>query len=551
MRMAQIGFELFAPTVTGARLLGEWNDWEPLDMERGDDGAWRVAAELPDGCHRYRFAVRTKSWFFEEDAWVELVDPRATALDATSENAVARIEGGERLLDRYAWRHDGAELPPDDALTIYEMHIGDFSGGEADPHARGRFEHVVEKLDYLQELGVNALELMPVWGYPGEFSWGYNPRHPFAVEPTYGSSEDLKRLIDEAHGHGMRVLLDVVLNHAESEAPLTRIDHDYWFHHEPPDPDNSWGPSYNYEHRDEALDLYPARAFAEAVVRHWVREYHIDGLRFDAAKQMDNYDAMAALVAAAKDEAGPKPFYCVAEHIPETPEIVGVDGPMDACWHQGFYWTLQDLLCGREPDLEAVKDALDGRRRGFAGASSLVNFLTNHDHDHLLAELAACGHFDEEAFRRVELGAALLFTALGVPLVWMGEEFGEFKHKRTDPNKIDWTLLEGEPNRRLHAVYRGLARLRAEQGALRSENLEVLHEDPERRLLAWQRWDDAGSRVVTVANLSGDHLGEVELDGWPEDGPWHEWLRDFAVEAAGGRVRLELPPFEARVLVKR
>lgn len=144
-------------------------------MEKDKKGYFRTQVELEDGDYQYKFRVRSKSWFFEPDQWVEVVDPYATDIDNSTQNGVVRLKDGERIVDTYVWQHDDTPLPQDYELVIYEMHIGDFSGGEDDPYARGKYKHVVEKLDYLCELGINAIELMPVKEYPEDYSWGYNP----------------------------------------------------------------------------------------------------------------------------------------------------------------------------------------------------------------------------------------------------------------------------------------------------------------------------------------------------------------------------------------
>lgn len=549
MRTPPVEFTLFAPYNEEAALIAEFTDWQPLEMTRGDDGVFRVQVPLEDGAYRYTFRVRSKSWFFDEDTWVEVVDPYATAIDYEGgENGVVRIRQGVRYLDDYVWQHDEAHLPADNALVIYELHVADFSGGEDDEQARGDFRHVEEKLDYLQELGVNALELMPVQAYPGDYSWGYNPRHFFAVEPGYGTPDDLKRLVDACHGRGIRVILNMVLNHSESESPLTQIDHDYWYHHEPTDPDNTWGPEFNYEEHDEALDTFPARKFAGDVVRFWAEEYHIDGIRFDAAKHIGSYDFMTWVADEAKRAAGVKPFYTVAEHIPETPEIVGQEGPMDGCWHNGFYHGVTAHLTGERFDLDELKGLLDGRRKGFAGATSLVNYTASHDHGHLMSVLAEAGIHGEEAFRRAKLGAVLTFTALGVPMLWMGGEFGEYKEKKLEAAKIDWLLLQNEANRDLFEFYKGLVALRKEQGALQSENLEF-HENTGARVLAFRRWDGGGAQLVVVANLSDSHHDAYRVPE-VESGTWHEWTKAYDTEVSG-QLSLELGAWEAQVFVKR
>lgn len=544
-----IQFQLFAPYNEGAALIGSFSDWEPIPMEKDADGYFRTTVDLADGVYQYKFRVQSRSWFFEPNQWVDVNDPYTTDIDNSTQNCVARIKDGQRIVDTYVWQHDDKPLPSDHELVIYEMHVGDFSGGEDDSYVRGQYKHVVEKLDYLCELGINAIELMPVKEYPGDHSWGYNPRYFFASESSYGSTEGLKHLIDECHARGIRVFMDGIYNHSEAESPLTQIDHDYWYHHEPRDPENNWGPEFNYEHYDENLETYPARKFIGDVVRFWIQEYHIDGIRYDAARQIANYDFMHWVVQEAKQTAGAKPFYNIAEHIPETTDITGVDGPMDGCWHESFYHCVREHICGETFDLERLKDAIDAKRQGFLGATNVVNYLTNHDHDRLMVELANREIFDEAAFKRLKLGAALLMTAMGVPMLWMGAEFGEYKPKTPDPAKIEWSLLGNDLNRGLFDYYRGLITLRKSNPALYTENVNFFYEDPEARVLAYIRWNEEGARVVVVANFSDSFLADYAIPGFPENGTWHEWTGDYDVEVHDQQLVTDLPGYEAKVFV--
>jgi 1,4-alpha-glucan branching enzyme len=546
---APIEFQLFAPYNKGAALMGSFSNWEEIPMEKDEEGYFRTRVELEDGVYQYKFRVQSKSWFLEADQWVDVVDPYATDIDDPSQNAVVRIKDGDRIVDTYVWEHDDKPLPADRELVIYEMHVADFSGGEADPLARGKYEHVVEKLDYLVELGVNAIELMPLKEYPGDYSWGYNPRYFFAAESSYGTTEQLKNLIDECHGRGIRVIIDGIYNHSESSSPLTQIDHDYWYHHAPRDPGNNWGPEFNYEFYDENLGTYPARKFIGDTVRYWVQEYHLDGIRFDAARQIANYDFMHWIVQEAKNAAGPKPFYTVAEYIPETPSITNLDGPMDGCWHDSFYHCIVEHICGDTFDLERLKDAIDCKRQGFLGATNVVNYLTNHDHNHVMAELGDRGILDEPAFKRAKLGSVLLMTAVGVPLIWMGEEFGEYKAKTIEQAKIDWTLLGNDMNKGLWEYYKGLIHLRKNNQALYTENIDFFHEDPDSKVFAYTRWNDEGSRVVVVANLSENYLAGYSVPHFPANGTWHEWTGNYDVESGDDNIMIDLPEYEAKVFV--
>ncbi len=549
--MASIEFNLFAPYNKAAELIGSFSNWEAVPMEKGDDGYFRTKVELEDGDYQYKFRVQSRSWFFEPDQWVEVTDPYATDIDELSgkDNGIVRIKDGERIVDTYVWKHDDKPLPPDHELVIYELHIADFSGGEDDLDARGKYKHAIEKLDYLAELGINAIELMPIKEYPGDYSWGYNPRHFFATESSYGPTEDLKKLIDECHARGIRVIMDGIYNHSEASAPLTQIDHDYWYHHSPRDPDNNWGPEFNYEFHDEKLDTYPARKFIGDTVRFWVSEYHLDGIRYDAARQIANYDFMHWVVQEAKKTASMKPFYDIAEYIPETTSITNVDGPMDACWHDSFRHVVTVHICGDTFDLEQLKDVIDCKRQGFMGATNVVNYLTNHDHDRIMVELGNRNIFDEEAFKRLKLGAAILMTAVGVPMIWMGQEFGEYKPKTQEQSKIDWTLLGHDLNRGLFEYYKGLINLRKNNHALYTENIDFIHENLEAKVLAYSRWNDQGSRVVVVANFSENFLAGYQVPHFPVGGTWHEWTGNYDLEAGDDGIMIDLGPHEAKVFV--
>jgi 1,4-alpha-glucan branching enzyme len=544
-----IEFALLAPYNKAVSLIGSFSDWEEIPMQKGDDGYFRTRVDLEDGVHQYKFRVQSKSWFFEPDQWVDVVDPYATDIDNPTQNGIIRIKNGKKIVDTYVWKNDEEPLPPDDSLVIYEMHIADFSGGENDPNPRGKYKHAIEKLDYLSELGVNAIELMPIKEYPGDYSWGYNPRYFFATESSYGSTEDLKKFIDECHGRGIRVFMDGIYNHSESECPLTQIDYDYWYHHEPKDPEFNWGPEFNYEHYDENLETYPARKFISDTIRFWIEEYHIDGIRYDAARQIGNFDFMHWIVQETKKFAGSKPFYNVAEFVPENPDVTNMDGPMDGCWHDSFYHTVVPHLCGDRFDMEELKNAIDGKRQGFMGATNIVNYLTNHDHNHLMAEFADAGIFEEGAFKRAKLGAAILMTAMGIPMLWMGEEFGEYKSKTIEPSKIDWALLGNEDNRSLFEYYKSLIYLRKTNPALRTANVDFFHEDEEGQVLAYCRWNEEGSRVVVVANFSEHYRAGYCVPNFPENGTWHEWVGDYDLEAGDDNIMIDLPEFEAKILV--
>ena len=543
---SSIEFKLFAPYNNSATLKGCFSDWSEIPMEKDDRGYFKTTVELDDGVYQYKFRVQSQSWFLDPDEWVDVSDPYATHIDDTSQNSIVRIENGQKIVDTYRWQHDDRDLPSNEELVIYELYVGGFSGGG--DGGRGTFQDAIAKLDYLSQLGINAVELMPIQQSPGDKNWGYTPRHYFAVESSYGSSEDLKYLIDECHGKGIRVLIDCIFNHSDTEAPLTQIDHDYWYHHDPQNPEQNWGPEFNCEKYDRDLDIKPAWQFIGDVVRFWIEEYHIDGIRYDASKQIGNFDFLAWIAEQAKQAASMKPFFNTAEYIPENPDLAGFGKPMDACWHESFYIQALKHICGDGFDLEGFKEVIDPRQQGYTGTTNVINYIACHDHKYILAELGDRDIFGKVAFERAKLGAVLLLTAVGVPLVWMGNEFGEYNPE--EESKINWSLLENEKNQGLFDYYRGLIALRKENHALHSDNIEFFYEDEESKVLAYIRWNDEGSRVVVVINFSDNFLQDYAIAHFPQSGTWHEWTNNYDVEAAEDKLVIDLGEHEAKVLIR-
>ena len=551
---SSIQFNLFAPRNKAAALIGSFSNWQEIPMEKGEDGYFRASLELKDGVYQYKFRVQTKSPQFELDQWVDVIDPYATDVDENAQVGVTRVKDGKRIVDTYVWQHDDMPLPENHELIVYELHVADFTGGEIDSGKRGKYADAIEKLDYLSQLGINAIELMPLNEYAGEYNWGYKVRHFFATESSYGSTEDLKRFIDECHARSIRVFIDGIYNHTDEECPLMLIDRNYWYYeymHYPEDPNNHWGPEFKYDNYDEKLDVKPAWKFVGDVVRYWVQEYHIDGIRFDAVRQLANYEFLNWLATQAKKNAAPKPFYNIAEHIPDTSNVTAPEGPLDACWHESFRYFVIPHTCGEIFDLNNLKQVLDPKQQGYATATNVINYLESHDRERVLRELGDRGIFDQAAFGRAKLAAVLLMTAMGVPMLWMGEEFGEHKRKSktvTQPKKIAWPLLEREENRGLFEYYKRLIALRKQSHAIQSDNIEFFHENPDAKVLAYLRWHDAGNRVVVIINFSKQLLAGYQVPNFPATGKWQEWLSNSQFEAKDGMI-IDLPPFEAKVLV--
>ncbi len=551
-----IEFDLFAPRNKSTALIASFSDWKEIPMDKCEDGYFRTQVKLEDGVYQYKFRIQTKSPQFEPDRWIDVIDPYATDVDEDKKVAIVRIKDGKKIVDTYVWQHDRTPLPNNHELVIYEMHVADFTGGEVDPYKRGKYVDAIEKLDYLSELGINAIELMPVNEYPSDYSWGYKVRHYFATESSYGSTEDLKRFIDECHSRGIRVFMDGIYNHTDEECPLLLIDRNYWYYehtHYPEDPANYWGPEFNYNNYDEKLDVKPAWKYVGDIVKFWVQEYHIDGIRFDAVRQLANDEFLTWLAQKSKNNTAPKPFFNIAEHIPDTSKITTPEGPLDSCWHESFRYFVLPHISGEMFEPEKLKEVLDPKRQGYAAATNVINYLATHDREHLLRELANRGIFDEDAFKRAKLAAVLLMTAMGIPMLWMGEEFGEHKHKSknvTQPKKIAWSLLEKDQNRDLFEHYKKLIALRKQNSVLQNNNIEFFYENFEAKVLAYVRWNEQGNRIVVVANFSKQNYDGYCVSNFPCAGKWHEWIGGYDIEAGGDRIILNVEAHQAKVLVQ-
>ncbi|MFB2879387.1 alpha-amylase family glycosyl hydrolase [Floridanema aerugineum] len=552
-----IEFKLFAPNNKKASLIGSFNSWQEAPMIKSEDGYFRTSVELEDGIYQYKFRVQSNEW-------EEVVDPYATEIDPHTSGAVVRVKDGNRILDTYVWQNDDKPLPDNQELVMYELHVADFSGSNANSEKREVLKRVVDKLDYLKELGINAIELMPLNEHPGKYNWGYLVSNFFALENSYGFPEDFKRLVDECHARGIRVILDGIYNHSASECPLLKIDRTYWYYatkKEHKKETDYWGPEFNYEYYDEKLDIRPAWKFIGDVVRFWIQEYHIDGIRFDAVSQLasldiekPNFNFINWITDEAKKAAGNKPFYNIAECIPEQPSVVASQGPMDGLWHESFRMFITETICNDVFDLDKLQEVLEPKQQNYPTTNKLVNYLASHDQERLLGKLGNAGISEAAAFKRAKLAAVLLMTAVGVPMIWMGEEFGESKRKSKSTEQaspIRWNLLDNQLNHDLFEYYKKLITLRKQNPALHSENVDLFHQDSENKVLAYQRWNEEGSRVVVVANFSEQDLAQYKINQFPEHNNWYDWLAGNDVKAKDNQLIVDLGEHEAKVFVSK
>lgn len=536
-----ITFSLFAPGKQSVHLIGPFNDWsrEADALEQAEPGLWTITKELPPGEHRYQYFI---------DGQTILCDPYARQIERPEGDLdpdkppVAIVRVGQ---PSYEWKYDAWQRPPFRDLVIYELHVADFT-------AEGTFDAVRQKLDYLADLGVNAIELMPVTEVQLKEGWGYQPAYYFAARGSYGSPEDLKRLIDEAHGRGIAIILDVVLAHSGPGCPFNllydNLDDSPWYGHGIGG-DNFYGLP-TFDHRKPGT-----QELMREIQRYWLDEFHVDGFRYDYVVNIgiDGEDGLPRLIKQAR--AIRPDAYLIGEYLPEDPKLIGLC-ECDAAWHVRSSYALKALAMEKElngyswTEFEhAFRAATDPGHEGYEKASHMVNYIESHDEHRLVHELRDAGATPDGSRRRLALAAAVLFTAPGVPMLYQGQEFGETAHLTVNErNPLRWELLSTEGGKGLFEHYRDLIALRRKHPALRDEGFKIEAISNDEKWAVFHRWNEHGDVVMIACNFGGEvRTIDVLL---PKPGPWRDVERNQTVERGeGDTVPITLHPSEVAVFV--
>lgn len=579
-----VRFRFWAPGQDEVRLILPDRGGEERSMEAQPDGWFELVVAGAVAGDRYLFRLQDGT---------EVADPasRAQAED---------VSGPSLVVDprRYRWRHEGWRGRPWAEAVIYELHVGTFTAG-------GTYKAAIERLPHLAEIGITAVELMPLADFPGQRNWGYDGVLPYAPARAYGTPEELRELVDAAHGLGLMVFLDVVYNHFGPEG-------NYLPHYAPAffteDFHTPWGAAIDF--RNGAVrDFYIHNAL------YWLEEYRFDGLRFDAVhaiRDPSETHILTELGRAVRNRfQGRREVHLVLEnekneawplrHDPSTGGRL-----YDAQWNDDAHHVFHVLLTGEsngyysdfaeEPAARLARTLSEGfvyqgepshhqggKPRGEPSRDlpplAFVDFLQNHDQigNRALGERLTALTEPE----RVRTFQAVLLLSPHVPLLFMGEEWGattpfqffcdfhgeladavragrrrEFAAFFENPSaevpdplavetfersRLDWSELEREPHAGWLATTRHLLRLRAEELVPRLRRGEA-------RLAGA---DLTGTHGLLVCWCFGDGsrlalLANIGADPWTPDGaPTGRLLHaTFAgAETSGGCPTL--PPWSA------
>lgn len=529
-----VHFRVWAPHATEVFVTGSFNDWSPdaHPLQHEDGGYWGGNAPEAKTGDEYKYRLVTPSGEFQRN------DPYARELTNSVGNSIV-VDPTD-----FDWEGDGDyRMPPWNRLVIYELHIGTFNAKqEGQP---GDFYSAIERLMYLKSLGVNAVEIMPIAEFPGDYSWGYNPAHPFAVESRYGGAKGFKEFVKAAHRHGIAVVLDVVYNHF-GPGDLDLWQFDGWS-------ENGGGGIYFYNDWRSATPWGDTRPdYGRAEVRQylrdnalmWLDEYHLDGLRMDMVPYIRNVHADEnpdndlregfELIRRINGEIREKyPWkFTVAEDLHSLDLITAKieDGGLgySSQWDADFVHPIRETLIAQNDEdrnMDAVATALLASYNG--DAFQRVIYTESHDEvangKARVAEEIASGDVNNFfSKKRSTLGIALVLTAPGVPMIFQGHELLEDRWF-SDDDPIDWSRFSEFKG--IVKLHRDLIHLRLDRHGytrgLTGHHTGLLAVDNERKLLAFQRYEVGapGDNTVVVMNFSNDPVTDYHIS-LPAPGMW-------------------------------
>ncbi len=495
---------LIAPLKSSIYLIGEFNNWQPLPAYQmklaPDKNTWWVQIDGLDAnaAYAYQFLV---------DQTLKIADPYSEMiLDPNNDSFIsAKVYPGLKTYPTgkttgivsvmqankltYTFKNINFIRPEKNNLVIYELLIRDFTSEHT-------YASTLEKLDYLVNLGINAIELMPVTEFEGNISWGYNISYAMAPDKYYGTKQALQNFIDECHSKGIAVILDMVFNHAFGQSPMVQLYFDGnkptsnspWFNVDPKHPFNV---GYDFNHESAATKYY-----VKNVLKYWIQEYKIDGFRLDLSKGFTQtpstddavfkrYDA--GRVAILKEyntyikSLAANNFYVILEHFADEVEekALADDGMM--------LWANVNYNMN-----EATMGWLQGSdfswqfhtKHGFVKSENLISYMESHDEERLNFKNITYGNNEAiiykirdltTALKRQEMAAAFLFAAPGPKMIWQFGELGYdysigFGDERLREKPIRWDYFADSRRKALYDAYAKFIKLKKNNPIFSTQN---------------------------------------------------------------------------------
>lgn len=531
-------FSVWAPSADAVQLVGNFNDvygnGAPDIHYLTKDSRSYWFGFVP-GCaagHRYKYVIRNPGGSNNTAGAYWRLDPRAK----DSDHSFNGDNGNEKKLNynasiivdpKYSWVPFTSPTFKD--YIIYQLQVGSFAGmndgidmaGHGGNGTIATFGDVETKFQYIKDMGFNAIELLPIHEFAGDRSWGYNPALFFAPESAYGSPDQFRHFVNEAHKRGLAVIVDVVYNHSgPSDNSLWQFDGNTkdggiyieggW--------DTWWGKGPAWW-KQEVQDFFFDNA------KMYITEYNVDGIRFDATTQIDGNklkEVLRRIVSTYPDK------YMIAEHLPDHPWITK-DGKFHATWCARSHHEFQRAANGQDPvnkvasflgwdgydhSWNLVKYALGSHDDiGDQEKGDAEKGLANWDSRHRYFTDLFGGRDNWDARAKARMGWALTATMPGTPMLFMGTEFHfnppwGYWHDGMDANgdhRINWSSAVDSTAMPMRNMVAAINSVRSNNPALRSDTLSILHRDYTNNVIAFKRWD-GGNVVLTVVNLGANNF---------------------------------------------
>lgn len=522
-----------------AYILGDFNNWTLANdgtsqMYRDNSaGCWWITVENLDPAKEYRFQYYTGT---KDEGVIRLADaysekildpdndkyiPESTYPSSEMiypEKGIGIVSTFKINKDEYSWAYDGCRIENRNSLVIYELLLRDFTETKD-------LNGAIQKLDYLQNLGVTAIELMPVQEFDGNSSWGYNPCYYFALDKAYGTKQMYKKFIDECHKRNLAVIFDVVYNHATGANPFAKLYWDSennktasnnpWFNVDAP---HSSSVFHDFNHTEPLV-----KAFIKRNLEYLMDEYHVDGFRFDLTKGFvqhtngDEYAYNQERIDILKDyystiKSKREDAIMICEHWCGADEEHDLSLAGMMCWNKvcepyyqaGMGW--QDNSDFGGMFWKGIYDATKG---------GWVSYFESHDEERAAFKAKEWGTdiIKSDIQTRMNSMAALAaftFTVPGPKMIWQGGELGfdtallnysgvgDQEDGKTDEKPIDWVYLDDPARKSLHDAYSAILNLRKEYPQLFDGTASMV------QYTDYDSW--TGGRTISISTVDGKKM---------------------------------------------
>jgi len=562
---------LHAPHKEDVFVIGDFNNWTPNSasrMAKDGDRFWITLNGLSSGeLYGYQYLVDgsllvadpyTEMTLDPNDKWIdEATYPGLKPYPEELTSGITSVLQPGR--EAYAWTHTGFTPPGKENLVIYELLLRDF----LEAHD---WTTLTDTLNYLAELGVNAIELLPVNEFEGNESWGYNPSFYFAADKYYGPAADLKVFIDSCHGRGIAVIIDMVLNHSYSQSPLVQLYYEGgkvaannpWYNVDSPNPVYSWGYDFDHESQD-------TKNFIDRVNSYWLDSFRVDGFRFDFTKGFSNvagdgwnYDPsriailkrMADAIWSVNSKA-----YVILEHLTANAEESALSEYGMLLWGNmnGAY---NESTMGYHDSNKSDFSWISYDNRGWKDPH-LVGYMESHDEERLMFKNleygASSGAYNIQerntALERMSLAGAFFFTVPGPKMIW---QFGELGYDysidydcRVCNKPIRWDYYKAGLRRRVYQHWAALIELKKSEPAFSSDDFFLSVSGAAKRIDI----NHADMDVRIIGNFDVDAL--LVNPSFSKSGWWYSYFEGDSIEVSDLQEAISLQPGEYRLYTSR